>query len=74
MRFIGGLLLIVLILVGVAFAFGWLRVEQTRDARLPRIAIERGTLPAYKADVAKVDVTTRNETIEVPTVDVRKPD
>ncbi|MDF0541291.1 hypothetical protein PX699_02975 [Sphingobium sp. H39-3-25] len=74
MRFLAGLLLIALIAVGVAYAFGLIRVEQTRDASLPSVAVKPGTLPAYKADVVKVDVGTRNETVEVPTIDVKKPE
>jgi hypothetical protein len=30
-------------------------------------------MPKFQADVAKVEVGTRNETVEVPTVDVKKP-
>ncbi|MDX3900927.1 MAG: hypothetical protein QHC40_10520 [Sphingobium sp.] len=72
-KFIGGLLVIGLVIVAVAFAFGFISLEQTRDARLPEVAIKKGALPAYKADVAKIEVGTRNETVELPTVDVAKP-
>ncbi len=73
-RFIFGLLLVAVLLIGGAMAFGLLKVEQTRDAKLPAIAVEQGTLPKYKADVVKVEVGTRNETVEVPTVEVSKPE
>jgi hypothetical protein len=73
-RFILGLLLLALLLIGGAMAFGLLRVEQTRDAALPAVAVKEGTLPAYKADVVKVEVGTRNETVTVPTVNVQKPE
>ena len=73
MRLIGGLLLIVLIVLGVGIATGFISLDQTQKGHLPRIAVEGGALPKYKADVAKVDVGTRNETVEVPTVDVKKP-
>ncbi len=72
-KFIGGLLVIGLVIVAVALALGFVSLEQTRDARLPEVAIKKGSLPAYKADVAKIEVGTRNETVELPTVDVAKP-
>lgn len=74
LRFIAGLLVVGLILLATAFAFGLIKMEQTGDARLPRIAIEKGTLPTYKADMIKVEVGTKNETVQVPTVDVQKPE
>lgn len=73
LKFLSGLLVVGLIIVAGAFAFGFISVEKTRDARLPEVAIKKGTLPAYKADVAKIEVGTRNETVEVPTVGVSKP-
>jgi hypothetical protein len=73
-RFLGGLLLIGLILVGTAFAFGLIKVQQTQDATTPQIAVQPGTLPQYKADVVKVKVGTKDETVKVPTVDVQKPE
>lgn len=73
LRFITGIVVLGLILVAAAFAFGLIRVQQTRDAKLPAVAVEQGTLPTYKADVVKVEVGTKNETVQVPTVSVRKP-
>lgn len=74
LRFIGGLLLLVLIIGGGAVALGLVRLDQTQDATLPKIAVEPGKLPEYKAGVAKVEVGTREETVEVPTVKVKKPE
>ncbi|HEX7876194.1 MAG TPA: hypothetical protein VF489_06370 [Sphingobium sp.] len=73
MRLIGGLLLIVLLILVGGIATGFIDLQRTREGSLPRIAVEGGQLPKFKADVAKVDVGTRNETVEVPTVDVKKP-
>lgn len=73
-RFLGGLLLVGILLIGTAFAFGLVRVQQTRDAAMPQVAVTPGAMPAYKADVVKVDVGTKTKTIEVPTVDVQKPE
>ncbi|WP_375194832.1 hypothetical protein [Sphingobium sp.] len=73
MRFIGGLLLIILLLLGVGVATGFIDLQKTQEGRLPEIAVKGGTLPKYEANVARVEVGKRKETVEVPTVDVKKP-
>ncbi|SEQ91764.1 hypothetical protein [Sphingobium sp. YR768] len=73
MRLIGGLLIIVLIVLAGGIATGFIDLQKTQDGRLPEIAVKEGALPKYEANVAKVEVGTRNETVAVPTVDVKKP-
>lgn len=73
MRFIGGLLIILLLVLAGGIATGFIDLQKTRDGRLPEIAVKGGALPKYEASVAKVEVGTRNETVEVPTVAVKKP-
>ncbi|MBJ7443551.1 MAG: hypothetical protein JHD32_04385 [Sphingobium sp.] len=73
MRFIGGLLIIILLVLAGGIATGFIDLQKTQDGRLPEIAVKQGALPKYEANVAKVEVGTRNETVEVPTVDVKKP-
>ncbi|WHO40055.1 hypothetical protein PMI04_005535 [Sphingobium sp. AP49] len=73
MRFIGGLLLIALIVIGAGIATGFIDLQKTQDGRLPEVSVQKGALPKYEANVAKVEVGSRNETVEVPTVDVKKP-
>ncbi len=73
MRIIGGLLLVALIVIGVAIATGFIDLRRTQAGQLPEVSVKGGALPEYDADVAKVEVGTRNETVEVPTVDVKKP-
>lgn len=73
MRFIGGLLIIILLVLAGGIATGFIDLQKTQDGRLPEIAVKEGALPKYEANVAKVEVGTRNETVEVPTVAVKKP-
>ncbi|RJG53830.1 hypothetical protein D0Z70_15135 [Sphingobium terrigena] len=73
MRFIGGLLIIILLVLAGGIATGFIDLQKTQDGRLPEIAVKQGALPKYEANVAKVEVGTRNETVEVPTVEVKKP-
>jgi hypothetical protein len=67
-------LLVVAALVVAAFAFGLIDINQTKETRLPDVKVETtgGQAPTFDADVADVDVGTKEETITVPTIDVDK--
>lgn len=73
MRLIGGILLIILLFLAGGIATGFIDLQKTQEGRLPEIAVKQGALPKYEANVAKVEVGSRNETVEVPTVNVKKP-
>jgi len=73
MRVIGGLLLIVLLILAAGIATGFIDLQKTREGSLPEISVKGGQLPKYDANVAKVEMGSRNETVEVPTMDVKKP-
>ncbi|WP_311269084.1 hypothetical protein [Sphingobium sp. WCS2017Hpa-17] len=73
MRVIGGLLVIILLVLAGGIATGFIDLQKTQDGRLPEVAVKEGALPKYEANVAKVQVGTRKETVDVPTVDVKKP-
>ncbi|WP_298394881.1 hypothetical protein [Sphingobium sp.] len=73
MRVIGGLLVIILLVLAGGIATGFIDLQKTQEGRLPEIAVKEGALPKYEASVAKVQVGTRKETVDVPTVDVKKP-
>lgn len=69
-------LLIVVALVVAAFAFGLIDIDQTRSAKLPDVEVETkgGQAPKFDVDTADVDVGSKKETIEVPTIDVDRAD
>jgi len=67
-RIVGTVLLIVVVVFGLAWAFGLVNLNQTREAKLPSVSVEGGQMPKFNADVAKVNVGTKNETVDVPTV------
>ncbi|AEG50439.1 hypothetical protein Sphch_2804 [Sphingobium chlorophenolicum L-1] len=73
MRFIGGLVLILLLVLAGGIATGFIDLQKTQEGSLPDVAVKGGSLPKYEANVAKVEVGKRKETVEVPTVDVKKP-
>lgn len=67
-----------LVLIGIvalvflaALLLGFVKLDQTQTAQLPRI--EGGQAPKFDADVAKVTVGTENKTVEVPQIKVEKP-
>lgn len=53
-----------------AFAFGLIDIDQTKETKLPNVAVSGGQAPAFDVDTAKVDVGTKTEDITVPKVDV----
>jgi len=73
MRTLLALLGIVVIVVVVLMAFGFINIDQTRRAQLPSVSIQGGQAPKFQADVGSVDLGTQNKTVQVPTVDVTKP-
>ena len=73
MRTLLALLGIVVIVVVVLMAFGFINIDQTRQAQLPQVSVQGGQAPKFQADVASVAVGTENKTVQMPTVQVNKP-
>ena len=71
MRGILALVAIVVLLLIVGVATGFFSFNQTQTAKLPEVKVEGGQAPKFDANVGAVDVGTKKETIEVPTVDVK---
>jgi hypothetical protein len=59
--------IVLLLIVGVATGFINL---SGRGGDMPEVKVEGGALPKVDADVGDVDVGTKNETIQVPTLDI----
>jgi uncharacterized membrane protein (Fun14 family) len=73
MRTLLALLGIVVVVVVVLMAFGFINIDQTRQAQLPQVSVQGGQAPKFQADVGSVDVGTENKTVQVPHLDVTKP-
>lgn len=69
-RTLGIIIIVILVLFGIAWATGIVNFDQTQEGQLPEVNVEGGQLPKVDADVADVDVGTKNEVVEVPTIDV----
>lgn len=61
---------ILVVLVIAAFAFGLVDVSQTKETKLPEVAVKGGQAPAFDVDTAKVNVGTKETSVDVPKVDV----
>ncbi|MGN6622206.1 MAG: hypothetical protein ACTHKR_14245 [Sphingomonas sp.] len=73
MRTLLALLGLVVVIVVILMAFGFINIDQTRQAQLPSVTVQGGQAPAFQADVGSVDVGTENKTVAVPHVDINKP-
>jgi hypothetical protein len=62
---------IVALVILAGMATGFINIDQTQTAQLPRI--EGGQAPEFKADVGKIDLGTERKVIEVPKVEVERP-
>ena len=64
-----------LILATACLAIAGCKVSKTEEGKLPDVDINAtgGQLPEYNVQGPDVDVGTKNETIQVPTVDVKVP-
>ena len=49
-------------------------VEQTEEGDMPDVEVEGGNLPEYDIDTPDVNVTSEEETIEVPKIEVEEAD
>jgi len=62
--------IVAVLAIVAAFAFGLIDIDQTKETKLPEVAVQGGQAPAFDVDTAKVDVGTTETNIDVPTVDV----
>jgi hypothetical protein len=68
---------IILVLIGLALlavvvlvSMGMIRIEQQQGAMLPRVDVDGGQLPKFKAETGSVGIGTENETVQVPVVEM----
>ena len=69
MRPILTIVAVVVLLLVIGIATGFINLTG-RGGDMPEVKVEGGALPTVDADVGDVDVGTRNETIQVPTIDI----
>lgn len=66
------ILVVVVVLAVLAYALGLFNVDASGDLRAPDVdvAVEGGEMPEMQVETADIDVGTKTEEIEVPTIDV----
>lgn len=67
-----GIIIAVIAIVAIigAFAFGLIDINQTKETKLPEVAVEGGQAPAFDVKTADVEVGTKDTSVEVPKVEV----
>lgn len=68
------IVLVALVALAIAWAMGLFQVETQGELKAPDVDISGGEVPNVDVEAADVEVGTKTETIEVPTVDVTPPD
>lgn len=71
MRAIVTILAIVVIVGIIGVATGFFKFSG-QAGEMPKVAVEGGALPTVKADAGSIDVGTKKQQVEVPTVSVQK--
>lgn len=66
------LVLVVLALAVVAWLTGLIDFDASGELEAPKVEVTGGEVPSVDVDTADIDVGTKTETIEVPTIDVDK--
>lgn len=66
------ILLIVLLLALLAWAFGFLNISSTGKLEAPDVRVEGGEVPKVSVDTGSVSVGSETTTVEVPTIEVKK--
>jgi hypothetical protein len=64
------ILMLAVIVVIAGFMLGFIDISQTQMAKLPSIEVKGGQAPTFNVSTAKVEVGTKEKTVEVPNVDV----
>lgn len=62
--------IVAVLAIVAAFAFGLIDIDQTKETKLPEVAVKGGQAPAFDVDTAKVDVGTKSTNVTVPKVEV----
>ncbi len=71
MRVLLALVGLVAIVVVIGLSLGLIHITQTREGKLPTLAVSEGEAPAFQANVATVSVGSENKTVRVPTVTMK---
>lgn len=68
---IGGIVIVVLIALAVAFNF--VNFDTSGKVKAPSVSVSGGELPSVQMETADIKLGTETKTVELPTLDVQKP-
>ena len=64
------ILIVVLLLVGLAWAAGLFNVDTSGHLKAPQVAVSGGEIPKVQVETAKINVGSKTETVKTPEVSV----
>jgi hypothetical protein len=67
-----GLLLVVVALIGIAWYIGLIDFDASGELQAPKVEVTGGELPKVDVETADIEIGTKTQTIEVPTIEVEK--
>jgi hypothetical protein len=72
-----GWLIALVVIVGIvvlAFALGFINIDQTKSAKLPNVNVQTsgGQAPSFDVNTAEINVGSKKATIDVPTVGTKE--
>jgi hypothetical protein len=73
-RLIAIVALLALLGLAAAWATGLFNIGTSGTLQAPKVSVQGGEVPAVEVETADIDVGTKTETVEVPTVTITKPD
>ena len=81
MRAIIFIIILAVVVVIIAVATGFLDINKVRGGKAPDVSVSRngvtasgGQAPAFDVETGSVKVGTKEQTVQVPTLTVQKPD
>lgn len=66
------LLVVALVALAIAWFTGLLKVDTDGALKAPEVDVSGGAVPDVDVKTGELDVGTKTETVEVPTIDVQK--
>jgi hypothetical protein len=72
-RTVAIILLLAVLLAVAAWVLGLFRVDTSGRLEAPEVSVSGGEVPEVEVETADIDVGTKTETIEIPTIEVTPP-
>jgi len=65
--------LAIAVVIALAVAFNFVNFDTSGKVQAPTVSVSGGEMPSVQMETADIEVGTEKKTVELPTLDVRKP-